>query len=153
IGPKRPANEFQIWFSESLDHGASFSPPQQISDRSSYGSGAVPAAGADGGGYVVWGGAFHGRLWLDPSLGGGPARLTRGRLGRGMNRGDVHGWGFPYLFAAIAVDRSDGPHRGRIYVAWVGGFGFVDFSGKTDIMLSWSDDRGDHWSTPVRVND
>src|SRR5262245_5856064 len=153
IGPKRPANEFEIWFSESLDHGASFSPPQQISDRSSYGSGAVPAAGADGEVYVVWGGAFNGRLWLDRSLDGGRTWLKQDRLVAAMNRGDVHGWGFPYLFSAIAVDRSDGPYRGRIYVVWVGGFGFVDFSGMTDIMLSWSDDRGDHWSAPVRVND
>src|SRR5262249_4140537 len=46
------------------------------------------------------------------------------------------------------VDRSDGPHRGRIYVVWIG-----YIRGVVDVYLAHSDDRGEHWSDPVRVND
>jgi hypothetical protein len=51
------------------------------------------------------------------------------------------------------VDRSHGPHRGRVYVVWYTGFQYFDFPGDIDIVLAWSDDRGEHWSDPVRVND
>ncbi len=52
------------------------------------------------------------------------------------------------IFPAAAVDLGNSVHRGRIYVAWPD----TRF-GDADIFLAFSDDRGDTWSAPVRVND
>ncbi|MFL5900208.1 MAG: sialidase family protein, partial [Solirubrobacterales bacterium] len=50
----------------------------------------------------------------------------------------------------LAVDTSAGPHRGRIYVTW------QDHQdnpfGDDLIMLSHSDDGGQTWSAPTKVN-
>jgi hypothetical protein len=48
----------------------------------------------------------------------------------------------------IAVDRSSGPFKDRLYVAW------VDVrSGRAEILLSHSNDQGKTWSRPTAVND
>ena len=48
------------------------------------------------------------------------------------------------------VDRSNGPHRGTIYVNWSDQrHGEED----TDIWVAYSEDKGMTWSAPVRVND
>lgn len=66
-----------------------------------------------------------------------------------------HGW--PVLrgsefrlvpYGSLAVDRSDGPHRGRVYVAY---FDHADGHGETKLV--WSDDHGGSWTQPKRVND
>ncbi|MGE5608401.1 MAG: proprotein convertase P-domain-containing protein [Bacillota bacterium] len=52
--------------------------------------------------------------------------------------------------AAIASDNTLGsfsPYQGRLYVAYTNGSG-----DKTDIFLRTSDDGGNNWSEPVRVN-
>ena len=136
-----------ILLAVSRDHGVSFSAPQRISDPSAYGSMAVPIAGANGEIYIVWGSLFTGRVWLDRSLDGGLTWLRKDLLVTAFTRGDFHGFS-SYLFPAIAVDRSNGPHRGRIYVVWI-----TFPPGDPDVNLAWSDDRGENWSTPVRVND
>ncbi|HEX7021008.1 MAG TPA: sialidase family protein, partial [Gemmatimonadaceae bacterium] len=48
---------------------------------------------------------------------------------------------------AIAADTTGGPFRDRIYAAW----GDSRFGG-TDILLSYSADRGQTWSAPIVVN-
>jgi len=149
IAPKRSTNAFQIHLAASYDHGATFTEPRVVSSNASRGSMAVPIAGLNGEIYVVWGGTFNGRIWFDRSPDGGQTWLRSAVLVAAMNHGEVKGTGFPYLFPAVAVDRSDGPHRGRIYVVWR----TVSFFNDSDIHLAWSDDRGDHWSNPVRVND
>jgi hypothetical protein len=51
----------------------------------------------------------------------------------------------------VAWDRSGGPHNGRAYLV------FTDrgslSSDRTEIFLTFSDNNGRTWSTPVRVND
>lgn len=50
----------------------------------------------------------------------------------------------------LAADSSpQSPHFNRLYLAWVR-FGE---SGEIGLLLSHSDDHGQHWSLPVRVND
>jgi hypothetical protein len=47
----------------------------------------------------------------------------------------------------LAVDTTDGPFSGRVYVAW------TDFrSGDSQVLLSHSDRPGERWSDPVLVN-
>jgi hypothetical protein len=64
----------------------------------------------------------------------------------------------------LAVDRSSGPHRGSVYVAWHDGRNRskvdpLGFCGGTptycfgDVLFARSTDRGTTWSNPVRVND
>jgi len=50
----------------------------------------------------------------------------------------------------LAVDRSDGPTQGNVYM-----LASIDPDGPDplDVMFSRSTDRGETWSTPVRVND
>ena len=137
-------------FSRSRDHGVTFSAPKTISSPAADGLGTVPMVGPDGEIYVVWGGVY-GKVFLDRSLDGGDTWLSRHRLVNGpINKPAVElkGQNGRFLFPAIAVDRSRGPYRGRIYVAWAY-FWLAD----PDVLLAWSDDRGDHWSAPVRVND
>ncbi len=50
-------------------------------------------------------------------------------------------------YGALAVDRTSGPHHGRLYVAY---FDFENGTGHA--MLTWSDD-GKAWSAPVDLSD
>lgn len=70
----------------------------------------------------------------------GPARGIGGAPNPGGLSGQI--W--------IDMDRSNGPHRGRLFVCAV-----VDPAGvdQADVSLAWSDDGGASWSAPVRVND
>jgi hypothetical protein len=54
-----------------------------------------------------------------------------------------------YAFAPMAVDHSEGPHRGRLYMLFTSSENFED----TDVFLVYSDDHGETWSTPVMMND
>jgi hypothetical protein len=53
--------------------------------------------------------------------------------------------------AGLAIDRSNGPHRGRVHLMYTDApsVGSAD----TNIFVVHSDDHGSTWSAPVRVND
>lgn len=53
--------------------------------------------------------------------------------------------GFTSTSPSLAVDRSAGPHRGRVYAAWAG------LAGARGSYLSHSDDGGTTWSKPVTI--
>jgi hypothetical protein len=150
FGPK--LNDVWIHFAASTDQGATFSTPRKVSRLPSLGTWVTPAVGTNGEIYIIWAGwKIADRLWFDRSLDGGRTWLLKdvsviGPTAVAGNRKGlrVAGYGAP----TIAVDRSTGPHRGRVYALWAT---FVAES--NDLSLAWSDDRGDHWSKPVRVND
>lgn len=55
-----------------------------------------------------------------------------------------------FSYMVMAVDNTDGPHRGRIYAL------FTDTDqqfNETDVFFSYSDTQGDTWSAPVRIHD
>jgi hypothetical protein len=52
-------------------------------------------------------------------------------------------------FPGLAVDKSTGPHRGRIYVAYPTKENHV---GKAIIQVRYSDDEGQKWSAPKTVS-
>jgi Neuraminidase (sialidase) len=54
------------------------------------------------------------------------------------------------VYPVLDVDRSNGPHRGRIYCSWMDRTGTA---GTTDILLSYSDNKGTSWSAPASVTD
>ncbi len=140
-----------IFFSKSTDGGASFTPRRAISTAASSGNGPYPAVGPNGEIYVVWSDfdttlffdrSFdQGETWLDPDL-----TVTRTI---DAPRSPLNGGFRNPLIPAIAVDRTNGPFRGRIYVVWAD----ERFTGDPDIALAYSDDHGNTWSPPVRVND
>ena len=70
----------------------------------------------------------------------GPARTVSNwyhRFGRGRSA----------MIPALAADTGSGPFRDRLYAAW------TDFrSGRGQILLSHSEDRGKSWSDPIVVN-
>jgi hypothetical protein len=51
--------------------------------------------------------------------------------------------------ASLAVDRTTGPHRGRLYAAWPD----ARAERRTQIFLASSDDQGRSWSAPRIVSD
>jgi len=51
----------------------------------------------------------------------------------------------------LAWDRSGGPNDGRVYLLWTQET--PDESDDTEILVQYSDDDGDSWSEPMRVND
>ncbi len=137
----------------SSDHGQTFvvsraDDPQGPGDA----IGAVPFVGPDGALYVAWNDWSADTIAVNRSFDGGltwdaerviapkaipfdiaiPAQSYRGAL----------------VYPACDADRTRGPHRGRLYCAWMdaGPLG-------TDIVLSSSDDRGVTWSAPVSVTD
>jgi hypothetical protein len=140
-----------IFFSKSTDRGATFSARRQISTNGGgTNNGATPSVGPNGEIYVVWTN-FGNTLWFQRSLDGGATWLPSDKV----IRNDVNippsplngGFRNPPIPAG-ACDTSNGPHRGRIYAVWAD-----DRNGDPDVLLTYSDDRGDSWSLPVRVND
>jgi hypothetical protein len=51
----------------------------------------------------------------------------------------------------LAWDRSNGPHRGRVYLVYTNAP--ANDQAATSVYVTYSDDTGAHWSKPVRVND
>jgi len=56
-------------------------------------------------------------------------------------------------FPSMTVDLSTGPNRGTIYLVWTNiGFPGINTGNDIDIYLIKSQDRGETWSSPIRVN-
>ncbi len=56
-------------------------------------------------------------------------------------------------FPSTAVDISSGPRRGNIYVVWTNvGYPGINTGNDKDVYIIRSEDGGDTWSSPVRVN-
>ena len=138
----------------SSDHGATFS-VTRADDPSGPGRaiGASPAVGPNGELYVAWNDYVANAIVFNRSFDGGrswgvpvtvspktlpfdigiPAESFRGAL----------------VYPSLDVDRSNGPHRGRIYCSWMD----LTAANATDIFLSYSDNGGSTWSTPTHVPD
>jgi hypothetical protein len=54
---------------------------------------------------------------------------------------------FPRTIPTIAVDRSNGPFRNRLYATW------IDDHELLHVYIAYSDDNGKTWSGPRRVDD
>jgi hypothetical protein len=59
-------------------------------------------------------------------------------------------WRIPQLsLPSLAIDRTSGPHQGRVYLAWPD----ARRDGYVQILMSSSDDAGRHWTAPSVVAD
>jgi hypothetical protein len=54
------------------------------------------------------------------------------------------------IYPSCDADRSNGPHRGRLYCSWTD---LASNGVNTDIFTAFSDDRGSSWSPSQRVTD
>jgi len=157
LGSTNPADSTRILFSHSTDGGATWSAPVRVSDLAGNAidsdgtmEGAVPAVGPAGEVYMAWAGRDS--IWFDRSLDGG------GTWGRDrVVAAQPGGWDFavPGLqrcdgMPATECDAGFSPYRGRIYVMFSDQRNGAD---NTDVFVCTSDDAGDTWSAPVRVND
>ncbi|MGH9497300.1 MAG: sialidase family protein [Candidatus Sulfotelmatobacter sp.] len=140
----------QIVFSRSTDDGKTWSQPVEIDahpglprDDNGAAEGFDGTVGPDGTLYAVW--SQDSQIMLTVSRDGGKT-FSRARSA-------IHT--APIMFAIDTLDRANGfpqiaidPKGKRLYVSW------TDYrNGDIDVFLATSDDRGKHWSSPVRVND
>ena len=151
-----PDDSSRIRFSKSTDMGENWSDPLVISDSGGdcldgdeTVEGAVPAIGPDGEIYTSWSGPLG--IMFDKSTDGGE------KFGKDIFVTDQPGgWdldipgirrcnGMP----VTACDLSDSDYRGNVYILWSDQ---RNGENNTDIFLSKSDDEGETWSDPLKVN-
>jgi len=138
----------------SSDHGASFS-VTRADDPSGPGRaiGASPSVGPNGELYVAWNDYAANAIVFNSSPDGGQSWGTPVTISLKTAPFDV---GIPaesfrraLVYPSLDVDRSNGPHRGRVYCSWMD----LTPANATDIFLSYSDNNGLTWSTPAHVPD
>lgn len=146
----------RILFARSENRGESWSGFQKISDLEGNcedgdltTEGAVPATGPNGEVYVSW--SYNSKIYFDKSLDGGKTFGTdvvvTDQPGGwelsipGINRCN----GMP----VTKCDVSNSSYRGRIYVNWTDQRNGSD---NVDVFLAYSDDKGESWSDPIKVN-
>jgi len=154
-GSRNTEDHSQIYFSRSTDGGKTFSMPFRISDMGgdcldsdNTVEGAVPVVGAKGEVYVVWAGpkGLVFKKSLDGGLSFGKDKVIGAMPGgwdinvKGIDRSN----GMP----VTGVDASAGRRQGTIYVNWID-----ERNGDPDVFVASSQDGGETWTTPVRVND
>ncbi|NPA68467.1 MAG: T9SS type A sorting domain-containing protein [Chlorobi bacterium] len=159
-----PADSSLIMFSASYDSGQTWSSPYRLSRYAGDASGsdsmlrsAVPCIGPEGQIYVAWAGrkadgtlgiifdksTDQGLTWLDDDIfvcdmpGGSHFDVS------GIYPGAGAGW------PSTACDTSGGAYNGTVYINWADQRNGTD---DADIWLIKSEDEGESWSEPVRVN-
>ncbi len=137
-----------IMSSRSTDGGASFQSPVQVSDLGGV-QWPVPAVGPDGTVYIAWVHYSPAQIRLDRSYDGG-ATFGNDTIVTDTDTGslDINGGVRVFCFPAMECDITGGTFNGRLYIAYMDE-GFGDY----DIFLRYSDDHGETWSSPLRVND
>jgi hypothetical protein len=154
-GSSEPKDSSVIVFSRSMDRGATWEPFVRVSDKAGDAvdsdntmEGAVPATGPDGEVYVAWAGPEG--LYFDRSFDGGRTFGTDRIIEQQPGGWDIEIAGISRCngLPVTLADVSQSPFRGTIYVNWLD-----SRLGDNDVWVMRSTDRGDTWSTPVRVND
>jgi len=120
----------QIEFVRSTDGGTTWSAPFLMHSAAQNGlvQGSRPVVGPDGEVIVYWYESFttfaspfskhHVRISHDGGVTFGPDVVATSFIENFTTGGAGYRRGFSPTFASIAVDRSNGPHRGRIHLAW-----------------------------------
>lgn len=107
--------------------------------------------GAEGEVYVSWVNYQIGTLMLAKSLDGGETFSPEGILAyTGFRSANINGEILVFSYGAMAVDETDGPHRGRLYLIYTDTR--PDLT-ETDIWMIFSDDGGENWTPKLMLND
>lgn len=141
-----------IWFKRSLGGTLDNWDARKRLSTAGGVQGSFPAVGPDGTVYVIYNDNIlggNGNLYIVKSTDHGatftPERAAFQYNGAPWN-GDV-----PYRtpnIPALAIDRSNGPFRGTLYVTYQG-----QANGDADSFLRYSRDGGETWSGEIRLND
>jgi len=152
-----PQHKSRILFSRSVDDGDSWSFPISISqlegnclDDDQTTEGAVPCVGTNGEIYVAW--SYDGKIYFDRSYDKGETWLDKDIIVADQPGGwtyDIPGLSRCNGMPITCTDRSTEKFNGRIYVNWSDQRNGKD---DTDIWISSSDDKGNTWTEPIRVN-
>jgi hypothetical protein len=143
-----------IRVARSSDAGATFT-TNRADDPSGPGRaiGAVPFVGPGGEVYVAWNDYRANTIAFNRSFDGGATWAQQGVIASKRIPFDI---GIPaesfrgaLVYPACDSDRSATSHRGRLYCSWMD----LTNAGTTDILISFSDDQGAHWSPPAGVGD
>ena len=146
-------------FTRSTNHGVSFEPALSLPEQPYWGTIAV---GPDGEVYAFGDSGINAYMVIlrsdnaqDPNqspvfnvvgtLQYNQMGTIEGFSGNGPNPGGLVGQGW------IAVDCSNGPYRGNVYIVW--SLTPPDNSHPTDVRFTRSTDGGHTWSTPITIND
>ncbi|MCC6476343.1 T9SS type A sorting domain-containing protein [bacterium] len=127
-----------------------YSAPIQLSTRRSLQWPNV-ATGPNGEVYCTWVCFPHDSIKFARSLDGGVTFTPeRGLFHVNMQQAEIDPSLLVFSYMALAVDNTNGPHRGRLYGI------FTDTDAQftdTDVFFTYSDNQGTSWSNPVRVDD
>ena len=145
-----------ILFSMSKN-GKKWSDPVQISrlpgnciDDDNTAEGAVPAVSFDGKVFVAW--SNQGKIFLDRSFNGGKLWLANDILVTEQKGGwdlSIPGHDRCNGMPVLMTDNSKSSFRGSLYIVWADQ---SNGANDTDIWFTRSHNYGDHWSSPVRIN-
>lgn len=154
----------EIQLSRSIDAGVSWTTPITISEgvkAGSHNQGINLHTGPNGEVYAVWSiydswPSDETSIGFARSLDGGqtfePAKRIIGNI-RGIRNSGVGKNMRVNAFPSMAVDISNGPNRGDIYIVWSNiGIPGTNTGPDTDIYLIRSENGGQIWSAPLRVN-
>jgi hypothetical protein len=141
--------------SSSTDGGQTWSTPLTVASGSNP-NGFYPAPGVNGEVYVSWMnplGGDNARLYVRYSSDGGQSwagsAVQVAQLGPSSGSPpQCFNRDFNVTFPSPAVDRSNGAHRGRVYLTYCDGG-----PGNFDVYLKYSDDKGQTWSPAAKLND
>ena len=143
-----------IRVARSADAGATFT-VTRADDPSGPGRGigAVPFVGPGGEVYVAWNDFSANTIAFNRSFDGGATWGQQGVIAAKRIPFDIaipaESFRGALVYPACDSDRSAGSHRGRLYCSWMD----LTDAGTTDILISFSDDQGAHWSSPAGVGD
>lgn len=158
------SNDSQIGISVSTDNGVNWSSPQHISsgvNAGSHNQGVNIKCGPEGQVYVAW--AIY-DSWPSDEKAIGFAKSDDGGVTfqpayriinniKGIRTSEVTPNHRVNSFPSMAVDLSNGPNRGAIYVVWANkGVPGVNQGPGSDLYVIKSTDEGVTWSTPVKIN-
>jgi hypothetical protein len=136
---------------KSTDDGASFTGPTPVSPVAGL-QGSVPAIGPNGELYVTWciGYPNESGIGFARSVDGGQSFEVFSQIAS-VGKFEPPGTDRTPQFPHIAVDTSDGPNRGDIYIS----YDTNHLGGGTngDAVIVRSVDGGTTWSAPTRIND
>lgn len=157
-------HDAEIVVSRSIDDGDTWSARVPIStaiNAGSHNQGVNAHTGPNGEVYAVWSvyngwPQDEGALGFAKSMDGGATWTPATRIIqniRGIRTTETNKNHRVNSFPSMAVDISNGPDRGTIYVTWANiGEPGNNQNVSTDVYIIKSTDQGATWSTPVRVN-
>jgi len=141
----------RIFFSRSTDGGASFDGPVPLSEWMTYAldvQGSQPVVGPDGTLHVMWNDYQRGQMRYTRSYNRGLTWEIPRSIGATV---PLERYGRDYRTPTIpmmAVDASDGPHSGNVYIVWED-----QRNNDPDVMLLRSTDGGDNFDAAVVISD